>query len=214
MRNPTSSTNIQTLALEFIKSRDAKIFGILTERLRPGLLKYAFKYVKDRELSQDVVSETFFKILEEDKLKTYDPSFKFSTWVYRIARNEALGMLKNIYKNKSFDIYMHNRSRLLQLYNPVFINTEFIGPSKEELIKQLYDASISAINELNEPYKTVIWEREVNKKQLNDIADDLNWNLSTVKTRLRKARKDVASKIYKKYPDLVDSYYGEKHEEE
>ena len=51
-------------------------------------------------------------------------------------------------------------------------------------------------------------EREIKQKQLNDIANDLGWNLSTVKTRLRKGRKDVAEVLYKKYPDLVDSYLG------
>ena len=35
-------------------------------------------------------------------------------------------------------------------------------------------------------------ERELNQKQLNDIAYDLGWNLNTVKTRLTKARKNVA----------------------
>jgi DNA-directed RNA polymerase specialized sigma24 family protein len=55
-------------------------------------------------------------------------------------------------------------------------------------------------------------ERELNQKQLSDIAIDLGWNLSTVKTRLRKARKDVAEILYKKYPDMVDSYFGNNEE--
>jgi DNA-directed RNA polymerase specialized sigma24 family protein len=129
--------------------------------------------------------------------------------VYTIAKNEALGIIRNSRKNISFDKYMNNHSRLLQIYNPVFnMNTECIGPSGEQLTQELYDASISAINDLDEPYKTVMFEREINQKQLNDIANDLDWNLSTVKTRLRKARKDVADKLYKKYPDMVDSYFG------
>ena len=49
---------------------------------------------------------------------------------------------------------------------------------------------------------------EIKEKQLNEIATYLNWNLSTVKTRLRKARKDVAEVLYKKYPDAVDAYFG------
>ena len=49
-------------------------------------------------------------------------------------------------------------------------------------------------------------EREVNRKQLQTIADELGWNTSTVKTRLRKARKDIATIVEKQYPDLVDAY--------
>jgi DNA-directed RNA polymerase specialized sigma24 family protein len=49
-------------------------------------------------------------------------------------------------------------------------------------------------------------EREVNRKQLQTIADELGWHTSTVKTRLRKARKDIAINVKKRFPDLVDAY--------
>jgi len=202
-----NNISIQSLALEFLKNRNDKAFTVLTNRLKPGLLSFSYNFVKDRDLSQEVVSQTFIRIWE--KIEQYNTKFKFSTWVYTIAKNEALGIIRNSRKNISFDKYMNNHSRLLQIYNPVFnMNTECIGPSGEQLTQELYDASISAINELDEPYKTVMFEREINQKQLNDIANDLDWNLSTVKTRLRKARKDVADKLYKKYPDMVDSYFG------
>jgi len=202
-----NNISIQSLALEFLKNRNDKAFTVLTNRLKPGLLSFSYNFVKDRDLSQEVVSQTFIRIWE--KIEQYNTKFKFSTWVYTIAKNEALGIIRNGRKNISFDKYMNNHSRLLQIYNPVFnMNTECIGPSGEQLTQELYDASISAINELDEPYKTVMFEREINQKQLNDIANDLDWNLSTVKTRLRKARKDVADKLYKKYPDMVDSYFG------
>jgi RNA polymerase sigma-70 factor (ECF subfamily) len=206
-----NNPSIQTLALEFIKNKNNETFKILINRLKPGLLSFAYKYVKDRDLSKEVVSQTFITVWE--KMEQYKPQYNFSTWVYAIAKNEALGIIRNGHKNLSYDRYMHNHSRLLQLYNPVFnMNTECMGPSGEELTQQLFDASISAINSLDEPYKTVMVEREINQKQLNDIAYDLNWNLSTVKTRLRKARKDVAQILYKKYPDMVDSYFGNNEE--
>ena len=202
-----NNISIQSLALDFLKNRNDKTFTVLTNRLKPGLLSFSYNFVKDRDLSQEVVSQTFIRIWE--KIEQYNTKFKFSTWVYTIAKNEALGIIRNSRKNISFDKYMNNHSRLLQIYNPVFnMNTECIGPSGEQLTQELYDASISAINDLDEPYKTVMIEREINQKQLNDIADYLDWNLSTVKTRLRKARKDVADKLYKKYPDMVDSYFG------
>ena len=81
-----------------------------------------------------------------------------------------------------------------------------MGPTGEELIQKLYDASISAIHELKEPYKTVMIEREIKQKQLQTIAQDLGWNTSTVKTRLRKARKDISENIKKSYPELVEAY--------
>lgn len=206
-KNPS----IQTIASNFIKDKNNETFTILLNRLKPGLLSFAYKYVKDRDLANEVVSQTFITIWE--KSEQYNFNYEFSTWVYAIAKNEALGILRSKNKNLSYDKYIDNNSKLLQMYNPVFnMNIECVGPSGEELTQKLYDASISAIDTLAEPYKTVMVERELNQKQLNEIANDLGWNLSTVKTRLRKARKDVAEVLYKKYPDLVDSYFGNENE--
>lgn len=205
------AVSIQNIALDFLQNKNNKTFSELINRLRPGLLAFAYKYVKDSDLAKEVVSQTFIVIWE--KIDQYNPKYNFSTWVYAIAKNESLGIIRNRNKNLSFDRYMHNHSRLLQMYNPVFnMNTEVMGPSGEELTQKLFDASISAIHELDEPYRSVLIEREINQKQLNDIADDLGMNLSTVKTRLRKGRKDVAEILYKKYPDAVDAYFGNENE--
>lgn len=203
--------SIQSIALNFIHNKNNKTFTELINRLKPGLLSFAYKYVKDIDLSKEVVSQTFIAIWE--KIDQYNPEYNFSTWAYAIAKNEALGILKNSQKNVSFDKYMNNHSRLLKLYNPVYnMNTECMSPTGEDLTQKLFDASISAMEDLSEPYKTVIIEREINKRQLADIAEVLGWNLSTVKTRLRKARKDVADVISKKYPDLVHSYFTDEKE--
>jgi len=200
--------SVQQIALNFLSNRNNENFSILIKRLKPGLLSFAYNFVKDRDLANEVVSQTFIATWE--KIHQYNTEYNFSTWIYAIAKNEALGILRNKNKTFSYDQYLSNNSKLLLLHTPVDIfNTECMIPNGEELTQKLYDASISAINELNEPYRTVMYEREINQKHLNDIADDLGWNLSTVKTRLRKGRKDVAEVLYKKYPDLIDAYYGE-----
>lgn len=204
----SKAPSLQTIALEFINNKNNKTFSVLMNRLKPGLLAFAFKYVKDRDLANEVLSQT--SIAMWSKIEQYDSKYNFSTWAYAIAKNEALGIIRNKNKHLSYDKYMANHSKLLQIHNPVFnMNTECMGPSGEDLTKALYDASISAINKLSEPYKTVMIEREINQKQLQTIADDLGWNCSTVKTRLRKARKDVAQVLIKEYPDLVESYIEE-----
>jgi len=89
------------------------------------------------------------------------------------------------------------------------MDIEVIGPSGEELTNCLYEKTIKEIESLEEPYRTVMVEREIKQKRLQDIAADLNWNLSTVKTRLRKARKDIAKTLKEKHPELLEAYYEE-----
>jgi len=203
--------SIQNIAIEFIHNKTNKTFSELISRLTPGLMSFAYRFVKNRDLAKEVVAQTFINIWE--KSDQYNASFNFSTWAYAIAKNEALGLLRIQNKTVSYDKYLQNNSKVLQHYAPVFnMNFECMAPTGEKLTQKLFDASISAIETLNEPYKTVMIEREINQKQLQHIADDLGWNIATVKTRLRKARKDIADILYKKYPDLVDSYFGNENE--
>jgi len=199
------SNSIQTIALDFVEKKDNDSFTILIDRLRPGLTSFVYRYIQDRDLINEVLSQTFISIWE--KIDQYNSKYNFSTWVYAIAKNEALGQIRVKNKTLSHEKLTENHSRVLKMYSPIdSLETEVIGPTGENLIQQLYDASLNAIHNLREPYKTVMIERQINGKQLQKIADELGWNTSTVKTRLRKARKDIAASLEKNYPDLVEAY--------
>jgi len=200
--------SIQNIALNFLEKKDNNTFRILINRLKPGLTSYIYKYVNDISICKEIISKTFISVWE--KSDQYNNEYNFSTWVYAIAKNECLGYLRLHKKIMSHEGLTENHSKLLKIYNPIFnMDTEVIGPKKDELIDYLYKKTIDEILNLAEPYKTVMIEREINQKRLQDIAADLNWNLSTVKTRLRKARMDVAKIIAKKHPELLETYYEE-----
>ena len=199
------NNSVQVTALNFIEKRNNDTFTKLIDRIKPGLSSFVYKYVQDKDIINEILAQTFISVWE--KVDQYNSDYNFSTWVYAIAKNEALGQIRNQNKNLSHDRLTENHSKVLQMYSPTDnIQSEVIGPVGEELIQKLYDVSINAINNLKEPYKTVMIEREVNRKQLQEIADQLGWNTSTVKTRLRKARKDIADNVKKSYPDLVEAY--------
>lgn len=204
--NKNQPSSIQSLAIDFIQNKNGYTFKKLVDRLKPGLMLFAGKYVGgDRDLSNEIVSQTFINIWE--KIEQYNSAYNFSTWVYAIAKNEALGQLRLLKKNLSHEQLTANHSSLLKVYStPVYMDLECVGPNGEELTQHLYDLTIKEINLLEEPYKTVMYEREVNQKQLQDIAEHLEWNLNTVKTRLRKARQEIAQNLTKKYPELIDAY--------
>jgi RNA polymerase sigma-70 factor (ECF subfamily) len=200
-----SIKSVQHIALDFIEKKDNATYTILIDRIKPGLYNFVYNYVQDRDIINEILAQTFISAWE--KIDQYNSQFNFSTWIYAIAKNEALGQLRILNKTVSHDTLTAANSKVLLDHTPLIeMETELYGPVGEEIVKQLYDASIAFINELPEPYKTVMVEREVNQKQLNDIADMLGWNLSTVKTRLRKARKDVYDNLGKYYPNLVESY--------
>lgn len=89
--------SIQTLALKFIKTKGEVEFGMLMERLKPGLFSFVYKYLQDVDLAKEAVSQSFISMWE--KIDQYNPQYNFSTWAYAIAKNESLGLLR--IKNKT-----------------------------------------------------------------------------------------------------------------
>jgi len=198
--------SIQSLALKFIEEKKEDSFRKLINRLKPGLMGFAYKYLKDMDSAKEVVSQVFIIVWE--KSHQYNPKWNFSTWVYSIAKNESLGALRLKKRNISHEKLEENQSRVLRIYSPeVNMDTEVIGPSVDEIIDSLHEKTLEEIDNLSEPYRSIMIERELKNKQLQDIAKDLDMNLSTVKTRIRKARKDIQDSILEKHPSLVKAYY-------
>lgn len=198
--------SIQSLALEFVDTHSELSFKKLINRLKPGLLGFVQKYVKDRDLSQEIVSQVFISVWE--KCDQYNSKWNFSTWVYTIAKNESLGALRLKKRYLSHERLEENHSKLLKDYTPeIHMETEFIGISKHEALDSLHEKTMTEIYNLDEPYKSIMIEKEINRKQLQEISTNMQMNLSTVKTRLRKARKEIAKKLLKNHPSLVKAYY-------
>ncbi len=71
---------------------DEKAFAVLVERHEKAIFNAAFRMVNDYDDAKDITQGVFLKAYES--LGSYDPSFKFFSWIYRIAINESLNFLQ------------------------------------------------------------------------------------------------------------------------
>lgn len=71
---------------------ETRLYGILVERYQRRLHYAALRLVGDPDEADDVVQEAFVRAYEH--LADYDPAYRFYTWIYRIARNRALNVLR------------------------------------------------------------------------------------------------------------------------
>jgi len=72
-------------------------YRIIVERYEGKLTRYVFTIIHDSDITADVVQNTFIKAYVN--LNMFDQKRKFSTWIYRIAHNEAINALKKESKN-------------------------------------------------------------------------------------------------------------------
>ena len=71
---------------------EKEAFGTLVEKYQKPIFNAALRVVADWDLAMDVTQNVFIKAYE--KLHTYDSQFKFFSWIYRMAINEAINSLR------------------------------------------------------------------------------------------------------------------------
>ena len=221
--------DIQKLAENFMNDRSERNFSRLMNRCMWGLRSYVFDLVGDKEATDDIISKTMENIYF--KWNTFKGGVaKFSTWMYNIAYINTISYFKfdSPYSNKidtvPEDINDYYERSLFDDssidsdgdpygytdgidFDMVFTNgTNCVVYTKEKVKSDIYDASVECIERLPDDFRIVMTERYINRKKVEDVANDNNLSLSLVKNRLRRARVMVNDDITTNYSDLCDLY--------
>ena len=110
------SISDEDLMLEFQRNGKDEVFSELVERHQRGLLNFFYQYCWDRFLAEDLCQEVFCRLFAHSH--KYVVSAKFSTYMYRIARNLWIDYVR-AHKNKprpiSLDAESHDGARVDQL---------------------------------------------------------------------------------------------------
>lgn len=137
--------------------------------------RLAYSYVKNADDALDIVQESIYKAISSiDSLK--NPKY-IKTWLYRIVVNTSLDFLR---KHKRVDVV---EQEILERYIP--------GDEDDYENIDLH----RALDELSPNYRTIIVLRYFEDLKIEEVADVLNENVNTVKTRLYRALKMLRVKM-------------------
>jgi RNA polymerase sigma factor (sigma-70 family) len=132
--------------------------------------------------ADDLTQEAFIKAF--NSLETFNDEFAFSTWLYKIATNNCIDHLRKR-KLKTFSIDKpldHEGEHHYEIPDTTY------QPDLHILQTQQSRAIQAAINDLPEKYRIVIVLRHQQEKSYEDIAEELNLPLGTVKAHIFRAR--------------------------
>jgi RNA polymerase sigma-70 factor (ECF subfamily) len=76
-----------------VKAGDVQSFELLLQRYRTPLVNFLYRMVRNREQAEDLAQEVFLRVYRARE--DYEPSAKFTTWLFRIATNLALNSLRD-----------------------------------------------------------------------------------------------------------------------
>jgi len=175
----------------------------------PKLRYFINKYLNDDTETSEVINETLYKIFKG--INSFDKQYRFTTWMYTIARNEAL-----LWQHKIKTQFAVSLETLVKPVNSKDDSSQTM--EKEIFFDVLYNISMEEINSMPDSIeKSILIDKEINAMKGNDIAEKYEMNLNTVKTKIRKARKTLRDSIITKNPWIVehlDEYINDNVREE
>lgn len=181
------------LASQAAEGREVAFRELLKRYERP-VFSLIFRMVRDRTLAEDLAQEAFIRAF--NAIGSYNTSYKFSNWIFKIANNHTIDHLrKRKLDTISIDGSPHATSS--QEVSQTRLVVESTDESPLELMehRELGNQIEEAIGELREEYRTVILLRHVEGYAYEEIAEIMALPLGTVKTYLHRARHELKDKL-------------------
>ena len=179
------------LVAEYLGGR-RRAFHELADRYHLRLLNFIYRTIGDRDRAEDLVQETFVRVYRH--LHRFDPTKKFSTWIYTIASNLAKNELRNRSRNPMV-LFQAIKKNWEADHRPLQWEDNSYSPDDLYRKRHLREQVEVAVAELPEHHRVVFVLREMEGKTYEEISEITGVTLGTVKSRLNRARNKFAQII-------------------
>ncbi|MEE8525398.1 MAG: sigma-70 family RNA polymerase sigma factor [Thermoanaerobaculia bacterium] len=183
------TTDEQMVASILEGERD--LFRDLVRRYQGRLVNYLFRMLRNEEDAHDLAQEVFFKIYEA--LDRFDPRYRFSTWLFRVAQNAAIDRIRK------------RRLRLVSIHRPADQESdggdwELPGddPTPYQTARNVERGTAirEAIDRLPWEYRELITLRHYGELSYDEIAKLKEMPLGTVKNKLFRGRQMLKERLH------------------
>lgn len=167
-----------------------KAYGELIRRYQGMIFNLVYRMIGDYVEAEDIVQETFIKAF--NALDSFKEKYAFSTWLYKIATNHCIDVLRKRKLNTfSLDTPIQTgEGELRREYSD-----DSFSPEKTMIYREHTALILQAIESLPPKYQTVINLRHREDKSYEQIAQMLKIPIGTVKARIFRAREMLKKKL-------------------
>ena len=171
---------------------DKKAFEELFDQYSELLKAIAFRYMKDWQLAEDILQDTFVIIFQ--KIHQFSNKGSFEGWIKRITVNNALKQLKQNKKIYIKDIHELNVADEKEDNSVDITKTKSLVKKTDFTQQEIFDVIAS----LPDGFRIVFSMYVLEEYRHKEIAEILEISESTSKTQLLRARKLIQKRLYKK----------------
>ena len=157
----------------------------LVARYATPAVNFVYRFVRDRSLAEDLAQEGFLRVYQ--RLGTYDPERKFSSWFFQVLRNITIDYLRvNRLPTASLDELQDESGR------QAAVDRDSVSPEQAAQQGELAVAMAAALARIRPEYRECVVLRYQEGLTHPEIAEILRLPSGTVKTYLHRARKELA----------------------
>lgn len=198
MTGEENKVETEGFSLKALQAGDPQEFSRLVDAYSSKIYRLAIKMLNQQQDAEDVLQETFVKAYRG--LKSFDGRSKISTWLFRIATNEALMVIRRKHPDiVSIDEPIETEEGEQE---PLQIIDWCCLPEDELLSEETREKLDKAVQKLPERLRVVFLLRDINDLSTHETAEVLGLSDTAVKTRLSRARLRLREEL--------SSYFGER----
>jgi RNA polymerase sigma-70 factor (ECF subfamily) len=188
----------QDISLEALKAGERSAYAALVEAYSAPIYRLGLRMLNSELDAEDVLQNTFLKAFEH--IGEFEGRSSLATWLYRVAANEALMLLRRKRPEVNIDDF-ESDDEDDDLSPSIFVDWGAL-PEDELLSTEGKQALDRAIASLPETLRVVFILRDINGLSIKETADALKLTETNVKTRLLRARLQLREQL--------SAYYSER----
>jgi RNA polymerase sigma-70 factor, ECF subfamily len=164
-------------------------FRSLVARHQRGVYNLLARMLRNPALAEELAQDTFLKAFS--RLRTFDPRFKFSNWIFRIAHNTAIDAMR---RRGPLELSLDQSDAREQNR----LDEALVDPRSDEAVRRLERRDLArllgaALDRLRPEYRQAVVLRYQEDLSYDEIAEITGVPLGTVKSNLHRARAEMAS---------------------
>lgn len=188
--------------IECVVNGNTEAFEQIVKNNERFVYSVAFFTTKNSDDAWDVSQEVFLKVY--NSVGSFRGDSKFSTWLYRLTKNTACDYARKHYKHRELPISEISNDD--DNDRPFDFPDENINSNPEQSLLRGENIRLvrKALSLMDEQQRNILILREIKEKSYDEIAEILELNIGTVKSKLNRARAALKQTLEQKFKDELD----------
>ena len=171
---------------------DKNAFNDIMNRHEKSILNFAYRMLSNRTEAEDVTQEVFLRAYKN--IETFEARAKFSTWLFKIARNLCLNKLRHTFRFPTFSIDKPVRGSEYDFQRQIEDKKQ-VSPISNIFSKEIQNAVKAALGSLPKNQKMAVILRRYEDMSYEEISVIMGCSVSAVKSLLNRAKQKLKNKL-------------------